>query len=45
VEDDIKSITQKVNELSGIKESDTGLAIPSMWDLQADKVRTTCVFF
>jgi 26S proteasome regulatory subunit T1 len=37
VEDDIKNITQKVNELSGIKESDTGLAIPSMWDLQADK--------
>ncbi|KAL0486282.1 26S proteasome subunit Rpt1 [Acrasis kona] len=36
-EKDIKSITTKVNELSGIKESDTGLAIPSQWDLQADK--------
>jgi len=27
----------KVNELSGIKESDTGLAHPGLWDLAADK--------
>jgi 26S proteasome regulatory subunit T1 len=26
-----------VNELSGIKESDTGLAPPALWDLAADK--------
>lgn len=26
-----------VNELAGIKESDTGLAPPSLWDLAADK--------
>jgi len=26
-----------VNELSGIKESDTGLAHPALWDLAADK--------
>ena len=28
---------KKVNELSGIKESDTGLASPALWDLAADK--------
>uniref|UniRef100_H2Y4S5 26S proteasome regulatory subunit 7 n=1 Tax=Ciona savignyi TaxID=51511 RepID=H2Y4S5_CIOSA len=37
VEDDIVSITKRVNELSGIKESDTGLAPPALWDLAADK--------
>jgi 26S proteasome regulatory subunit T1 len=26
-----------VNELAGIKESDTGLAHPGLWDLAADK--------
>ena len=28
---------KKVNDLCGIKESDTGLAPPSRWDLVADK--------
>ncbi|XP_071945502.1 26S proteasome regulatory subunit 7 [Antedon mediterranea] len=37
VEDDIASISKKVNELTGIKESDTGLANPALWDLPADK--------
>lgn len=37
-EDDIKKIAQSVNEMTGIKESDTGLAPPSMWDLQGDKL-------
>jgi len=37
VQTDIGNITKKINELCGIKESDTGLAIPSMWDLVADK--------
>ncbi|CAL8090756.1 unnamed protein product [Orchesella dallaii] len=37
VEDDIQAIIKRVNELSGIKESDTGLAPPSLWDLAADK--------
>jgi len=37
VEDDIQSITKRVNELTGIKESDTGLAPPALWDLAADK--------
>ncbi len=37
VEDDIKKHQDKVKELIGIKESDTGLSMPSMWDLPADK--------
>ena len=36
-EKDIKEIQKKVDDLSGIKESDTGLAPPSRWDLVADK--------
>lgn len=36
-EDDIKELTRKVNVLKGVKESDTGLAPPSLWNLQADK--------
>ena len=28
---------KKVNELAGTKESDTGLAVPALWDLAADK--------
>lgn len=37
VEDDMKRIVKHVDELAGIKESDTGLAAPAMWDLAADK--------
>ncbi|RHY11570.1 hypothetical protein DYB25_001955 [Aphanomyces astaci] len=37
VEDDIKKVQQSVNDLVGIKESDTGLSIPSQWDLVSDK--------
>lgn len=37
MEDDIQTITKRVNELTGIKESDTGLAPPALWDLAADK--------
>jgi len=36
-EEDIQSILKRVNELTGIKESDTGLAPPAHWDLAADK--------
>lgn len=28
---------KKVNELAGTKESDTGLAVPALWDLAADR--------
>jgi len=37
VEEDIKKISKHVNEICGIKESDTGLAPPSQWDLVADR--------
>jgi len=37
VEEDIKKISKHVNEICGIKESDTGLAQPSQWDLVADR--------
>jgi 26S proteasome regulatory subunit T1 len=30
-------MVQKVNDLCGMKESDTGLAVPSEWDLLSDK--------
>ncbi len=36
-EDDIAASLKKVNELAGVKESDTGLAAPALWDLPADK--------
>ena len=37
MEKDIEDTLKRVNELSGIKESDTGLAPPALWDLAADK--------
>lgn len=37
VEDDIKKAQSVVNDLIGIKESDTGLSLPSQWDLVSDK--------
>merc|ERR1712076_248778 len=37
VETDISEITKRVNELAGIKGSDTGLGPPALWDLAADK--------
>merc|ERR1711990_671108 len=36
-EKDIKELSKTVNQLKGIKESDTGLANPSQWDLVSDK--------
>jgi 26S proteasome regulatory subunit T1 len=33
----VKELSKKVNEIAGIKESDTGLAHPSRWDLVSDK--------
>jgi 26S proteasome regulatory subunit T1 len=30
-------VIMRVNELTGIKESDTGLVAPALWDLAADK--------
>ena len=37
IEDDIQAKIKTVNEAAGIKESDTGLAVPALWDLAADK--------
>merc|ERR1712141_300050 len=37
VEQDISDTIKRVNELAGIKESDTGLGPPALWDLAADK--------
>ena len=37
VEADVKKIAKEVNDICGIKESDTGLAPPSRWDLVSDK--------
>lgn len=36
-EEEVIAILKRVNELAGIKESDTGLAPPALWDLAADK--------
>lgn len=37
LEEENKLLVNAVNKLSGIKESDTGLAPPSLWDLGKDK--------
>merc|ERR1719305_1268725 len=36
-QDDIKKLNTRINEVVGIKESDTGLAPQSQWDLISDK--------
>ncbi|XP_065176670.1 26S proteasome regulatory subunit 7 [Sycon ciliatum] len=40
-EEDINNTLKRVNELTGVKESDTGLAHPGMWDLFSDKMSIT----
>jgi 26S proteasome regulatory subunit T1 len=37
LETDIQKMNKRVNDIRGVKESDTGLAPPSMWDVVADK--------
>jgi len=37
LEKEVKDLINRVRESSGVKETDTGLAPPSMWDLVADK--------
>ncbi|KAI8924682.1 26S proteasome subunit P45 [Entophlyctis helioformis] len=39
VEADIRDIQKRVNEKMGVKELDTGLAPPNLWDIPADKQR------
>uniref|UniRef100_A0A7S2W368 AAA+ ATPase domain-containing protein n=1 Tax=Mucochytrium quahogii TaxID=96639 RepID=A0A7S2W368_9STRA len=36
-EKDIETNLKRVNELAGVKESDTGLSPPALWDLVSDK--------
>ena len=37
-EEDIKNFNQKITTLCGIKESDTGLALPAQWNLAQDQM-------
>ena len=39
IDSTIKNMLKTVNEKMGLKESDTGLAPPSTWDLPADRQR------
>lgn len=39
VEGRIDETLKRVNERMGVKESDTGLAPPHLWDLEADRMR------
>ncbi|KAI9023302.1 P-loop containing nucleoside triphosphate hydrolase protein [Hyaloraphidium curvatum] len=39
IETDIKDVQKRVNEKMGVKETDTGLAPPNLWDVPADKQR------
>lgn len=37
IETDIQTAIKNINTLCGVKESDTGLAPPALWDLVADR--------
>ncbi|KAE9407000.1 AAA-domain-containing protein [Gymnopus androsaceus JB14] len=39
IENDLNDIQKRINEKLGVKESDTGLASPNLWDLAADRQR------
>ncbi|WFD37308.1 26S proteasome regulatory subunit 7 [Malassezia japonica] len=39
IDSEIKEVEKRVNEKMGVKESDTGLAPPDLWDIAADKQR------
>ncbi|KAI8049585.1 26S protease regulatory subunit 7 [Syncephalis plumigaleata] len=39
IEVDINEIKKRINEKIGVKETDTGLAPPNLWDLPADRQR------
>lgn len=36
-EEDNRNQLTKINKMVGIKESDTGLSLPSQWDLRGDE--------
>lgn len=37
LEEENKELIEKINKTTGIKESDTGLSLPTAWDLEGDK--------
>jgi 26S proteasome regulatory subunit T1 len=39
VERRVEETLKRVNERMGVKETDTGLAAPHLWDLEADRMR------
>lgn len=39
LEEDLKAIQARINAKMGVKESDTGLASPNVWDLSNDRYR------
>ncbi|TPX33304.1 hypothetical protein SmJEL517_g03738 [Synchytrium microbalum] len=39
IEADLKDTQKRINEKMGVKESDTGLSPPNLWDIPADKQR------
>lgn len=39
IETELRDIQKRVDQKMGVKESDTGLAAPNLWDTQADKQR------
>ncbi|KAN0066498.1 26S proteasome regulatory subunit 7 [Thecaphora frezii] len=39
IESEIKEVQKRVNEKMGVKESDTGLAPPNLWDIPMDRQR------
>ena len=37
IEEEVKTFTKDINKLCGIRESDTGLALPSNWVIEVNK--------
>lgn len=37
LDDEIKALNEEITKISGVRETETGLAPPSNWDIQADK--------
>ena len=37
LEDDVKNLTKSVNSICGVRESETGIALPSQWDMESAK--------
>jgi len=37
VEEEIRTLNQKIVNMQGIKESDTGLSLPTQWNIEGDR--------